>query len=157
MEPTYTVWSSYRQVVIMEDLCILYIICNYLTMMDKMPVQWKQVYSYCCSWVVYHLNCLQHWSAFAFFFQYLIKSRFVNSEMFTASTNTGNFKLVVILVNGVCAIRLVCLQGTDNSEHVYQSVHIPLLSSYNNLKSLVITVAYSNWGTCHIVTTSKCM
>ena len=53
--------------------------------------------------------------------------------MFTANTNTGNFKFVVIFGNGVCAVRLVCLQGTDNAkdgqEHVYHSVHMPLLST----------------------------
>ena len=30
-----------------------------------------------------------------------------------ASTNTGNFKFVVILGNGVCALRLVCLKDID--------------------------------------------
>ena len=47
--------------------------------------------------------------AFVFLFRYLFKSRFVN-EMFTASTNTGNFKFVVILENSVYVFRLLCLQ-----------------------------------------------
>ena len=50
--------------------------------LSKMPVPWRRVYSYYCSWVVYHLNCLHHWSGFVFF-QYLIKSRFENSERFS--------------------------------------------------------------------------
>ena len=53
---------------------------------------------------------MQHQSEF-YFFQYLIKSRFVNSEMFTASTNTGNFKFVGILGNGVYALVLHCVGG----------------------------------------------
>ena len=47
------------------------------------------------------------------------------------STNTGNFKFVVILGNGVCALRMVCLQDTDylknakdSQGYVYCSVHI---------------------------------
>ena len=91
-------------------------------MMDKMPVPY-----------------------FVFFFQYLIKSRLVNSEMFTASTNTVNFKFVGILGNGVCALRLVCLEDTDylknakdGQECVYHSVHNYATIEYNNLKSLVI-------------------
>ena len=59
----------------------------------------------------------------------------VNSEMFTASTNTVNFKFVGILGNGVCALRLVCLEDTDylknakdGQECVYHSVHMPLWS-----------------------------
>ena len=81
-------------------------------MMDKMPVPY-----------------------FVFSFQYLIKSRLVNSEMFTASTNTGNFKSVGILGNDICALRLVCLEDTDylknakdGQERVYHSVHMPLFS-----------------------------
>ena len=54
------------------------------------------------------------------------------NEMITASTNTGNFKFVVILVNGVYAyaLRLLYLQDTDylkdaedGQEHVYHSMH----------------------------------
>ena len=44
-----------------------------------------------------------------FFFQYLFKSRFVK-EMFSASTNTGNYKIAVIPEIGVYAL---CLQNTD--------------------------------------------
>ena len=70
------------------------------------------------------------------------------------STNTGNFKFVVILENGVCALRMVCRQDTDylknakdSQEHVYHSVHMYPTIEYcnNNLKSLVM---YPNWGTC---------
>ena len=49
-------------------------------------------------------------------------------------TNTGNFKFVVVIFgNGICALSLVCLQDTnylnakDGQEHVYHSVHMPLL------------------------------
>ena len=45
-----------------------------------------------------------------------------------AVANTGNFKFVVILGNGVCALRMVCLQDTDylknakdSQEHVYHA------------------------------------
>ena len=54
------------------------------------------------------------------------KSRFVNSDVFSASRN---FKFVVIFRSGVCALRLVCLQDIKNTkdgqEHVYHSVHMP--------------------------------
>ena len=53
----------------------------------------------------------------------------MNSDVFSASRN---FKFVVILRSGVCALRLVCLQdiknAKDGQEHVYHSVHMPLLS-----------------------------
>ena len=57
------------------------------------------------------MYCWHHLSASIFFHvdQYLIKSRFVN-ETPIASTNTGNFKFVVILKNGICTLRLVYLQ-----------------------------------------------
>ena len=42
---------------IMEDL---YIYSNYLFVMNKMPVPWRQVYSYYCICVMYHLNCSHH-------------------------------------------------------------------------------------------------
>ena len=65
--------------------------------------------------------------------QYLIKCRLVNSEMFTVSMNTGNFKFVGILGNGVCAQRRVCIDDTDylknakdGQERVYHSMHMPL-------------------------------
>ena len=49
----------------------------------------------------------------------------MNSDAFSASRN---FKFVVILRSGVCALRLVCLQDIKNTkdgqEHVYHSVHI---------------------------------
>ena len=69
------------------------------------------------------------------------------------STNSGNFKFVVIIGNGVHALRMVCLQDTDylksakdNQEIVYHSVHMYATIEYcnNNLKSLVM---YPNWGT----------
>ena len=44
--------------------------------------------------------------------------------MFTASTNTENFKLGVILKNGVCALRLVCLSYGGQGACLY--VHMPL-------------------------------
>ena len=47
------------------------------------------------------------------------------------STNTRNFKFVDILGNGVCALRMVCLQDTgylknakDSQEHVYQCAYV---------------------------------
>ena len=49
----------------------------------------------------------------------------MNSDVFSASRN---FKSVVILRSGVCALRLVCLQDIKNAKHVYHSVHMPLLS-----------------------------
>ena len=53
----------------------------------------------------------------------------MNSDMFSASRN---FKFVVILRSGICALRLVCLQdiknAKDGQEYVYHSVHMPLLS-----------------------------
>ena len=89
---------------------------NYLSMLGKIPVPWRQVYSYYCSWVVYHLNCLHN-------IRLCIQCWHVS-----------------ILRNGVCALRLVCLQDTtflknakDGQEHVHAYATFD-----NNLKSLVI-------------------
>ena len=55
--------------------------------------------------------------------------------MFTAGTNSGNFMFVVILKNGVCALRLISPQrylknvNEGQLEHVYHSTHVPLLST----------------------------
>ena len=51
----------------------------------------------------------------------------MNSDMFSASRN---FKFIVILANGVCALRPVCPQDIRMARtmHVYHSVHMPLLS-----------------------------
>ena len=98
-------------------------------MLGKIPVPWRQVYSYYCSWVVYHLNCLHN---IRLCILPVLKRRFVNSKMFSA----GSWH-VSILGHGVCALRLVCLQDTtflknakDGQEHVH--------AFDNNLKSLVI-------------------
>ena len=65
----------------MGDLYIHIIISNYLSMIGKMPVPWRQVYSYYCSWVMYHLNC---WHHIRLCILLILKSRFVSSEMFIA-------------------------------------------------------------------------
>ena len=67
--------------------------------------------------MVYHLNCLHN---IRLCILPVLKSRFVNSEMFSAGM------LYSILGNGVCALRLVCLQDTnflknakDGQKHVH--------------------------------------
>ena len=62
-------------------LCALDIIYEQLSMLGKILVPWRQVYSYYCSWVVYHLNCLHNIRLCIF---PVLKRRFVNSKMFSA-------------------------------------------------------------------------
>ena len=50
-------------------------------MLGKIPVPWRQVYSYYCSCVVYHLNCLHN---IRLCILPVLKRRFVNSKMFSA-------------------------------------------------------------------------
>ena len=65
---------------IIRDLYISYM-NSYLSTLGKIPVPWWQVYSYYCSWVVYHLNCLHN---VRLCILPVLKRRFVNSEMFSA-------------------------------------------------------------------------
>ena len=56
--------------------------------------------------MVYAMYIWCYFSAFAFYqvTEDLVKSRSVSEMLFTTSTNIGNFKFVVILKNGVCAL-----------------------------------------------------
>ena len=85
---------------IMEDLYISKHACIYLSMFDKMLVPWRglQLLLYLGD---VPLELFAPLITIVSFFHYLIKSRFVNSEVFTASTHTKNFKVVVTLENGL--------------------------------------------------------
>ena len=79
--------------------------------MDKMPVPWRGVQ------LLLQLGGVPLELFAALISNYLFSTSstdlLANSEMFTASTNTRNFKFVVILENDVCALRRICLQDAD--------------------------------------------
>ena len=91
-------------------------------MMDKMPAPWRGVQ------LLLQLGGVPLELFAALISNYLFSTSstdlLANSEMFTASTNTRNFKFVVILKNDVCALRRICLQDAgyvryakDGQEH----------------------------------------
>ena len=75
---------------------------------------------------IHHIH-LCYFSAFAFYqvTEDLVKSRSVSEMLFTTSTNIGNFKFVVILKSGVCA--LVPHYVTLSLDEQYNGSYTPVM------------------------------